>query len=220
MIGRTNPPAASGSCRTRLAAVCLTLAAFALFTVPEPTLADDGDLKIGGSLPQLPELTAVDSSTWNASEFADAKVRIIVFTCNRCPYAVDYEDRLNALHQFCSDTEGAARLLVINSNYGRDESLERMAERAKESEFHFSYVKDADQSVARSFGAVYTPEFFVFDSNDRLVYKGALDDSTNAEEAKTNYVTDAVSAILTGEPVETAEVGARGCTIRFKRRRR
>lgn len=182
--------------------------------------AEDSDLKIGEPLPEFSGLAAVDGGKWGSASFKEAQVLVIAFTCNRCPYAVDYEDRLKALQTFCRSLDGQARLLVINSNYGRDESLERMQERAREKEFAFPYVKDADQSVARTLGAVYTPEFFVFDQERRLTYRGALDDATNAEEAKTNYVNAAVSAILEGKPVDPAEVGARGCTIRFKRRRR
>lgn len=186
-----------------------------------PVAADEDEgLDIGDTMPDFAELQATDRSRWSASAFDKATVLIVAFTCNRCPYAVDYEDRLNALHEQYRASSGQVRLLVINSNAGRDESLERMTERSREKKFGFRYVKDEDQSVARSFGAVYTPEFFVFDQERRLAYKGALDDATNADEATTGFVTQAVSAILEGKPVETTEVGARGCTIRFKRRRR
>jgi len=183
------------------------------------TVVANDDFKPGDQLPPFSKLISTDRTEWNSSRFDDAQVLIIAFTCNRCPYSVDYEDRLNLLHRKYVKSGGQVRLLVINSNAGRDESLERMAERVKREQFEFRYVKDADQSVARSVGAVYTPEFFVFDEERRLVYKGALDDATNADDAETHYVNDAVAAILAGTPVETTAAGARGCTIRFKRRR-
>jgi len=184
-----------------------------------PAMADAAEFAIGDKLPEFSNLHAVDGTRWDSMKLGDSRVLIVVFTCNRCPYAVEYEDRLNALHAKYSESGKQVRLFVINSNYGPNESLKRMRLRAKEKRFNFPYVKDTDQSVARSLGAVYTPEFFVFDHDGRLVYKGALDDATNSENVKTNYVDDAVSALLAGAPVKTTEIGARGCTIRFRRRR-
>jgi peroxiredoxin len=181
--------------------------------------AVDEGFSLGDTLPAFSQLVAVDGTEWSTDQFAKSEVLIIAFTCNRCPYAVDYEARLNLLHKQYGDSKSPVKLLVINSNYGPDESLKRMASRAKELHFEFTYVKDGDQSVARRMGAIYTPEFFVFDQDRRLVYKGALDDATNAVEVKTHYINDAVAAVLAGTPIKTAEAGARGCTIRFKRRR-
>lgn len=205
----------------KLRTIFVCLALFSLSLRAAPVLqAEETSLQSGEPLPSFSGLKATDDREWGSASFKDTPVLIIAFTCNRCPYAVDYEDRLKALHAHCRMSQGQVELLVINSNAGRDESLERMQERAQEKEFRFHYVKDEDQAVARALGAVYTPEFFVFDQQRRLAYRGALDDATSAEEAKTNYVQGAVSAILEGRPVDPAETGARGCTIRFKRRRR
>jgi peroxiredoxin len=181
--------------------------------------AVDEGFSLGDPLPVFSKLVAVDGTEWSTDQFNKSEVLIIAFTCNRCPYAVDYEERLNLLNKQYGDSKSPVKLLVINSNYGPGESLDRMASRAKEQHFEFTYLKDADQVFARGLGAIYTPEFFVFDQDRRLVYKGALDDATNAVEVKTHYVNDAVAAVLAGTPIKTAEAGARGCTIRFKRRR-
>ena len=181
--------------------------------------AVDEGFSLGDSLPVFSKLVAIDGTEWSTDQFARSEVLIIAFTCNRCPYAVDYEERLNLLNKQYGDSKSPVKLLVINSNYGPDESLERMARRTQEQHFEFTYLKDDDQVVARGLGAIYTPEFFVFDQDRRLVYKGALDDATNAAEVKTHYVNDAVAAVLAGTPIKTVEAGARGCTIRFKRRR-
>ena len=178
----------------------------------------DEELSIGSELPEFAALPSVDDKQWKSDDFDDATVLIVAFTCNRCLYAIDYEERLKQLHEYCQQKGLSVQLLVVNSNYGRDESLDRMKTRSSEREFRFRYVKDEEQSVARAFGAVYTPEFFVFNRQKKLVYKGALDDSTNADEVTVNYVQEAVEAVVKGNPVEVNEVGARGCTIRFKRR--
>jgi hypothetical protein len=170
-------------------------------------VADDDEFTIGSKLPPLSKLMAVDGTEWDSKQLAAAKVVIIVFTCNQCPYSVDYEDRLNALHRKHSVPEGDVMLLVVNSNAGPDESLAQMKARAQEKQFEFPYVKDADQSVARGLGAVYTPEFFVFDRDRQLVYKGALDDATRFDEVRTNYVDSAVAALLAGNPVKTTKDG-------------
>lgn len=177
------------------------------------------EFTIGNQLPEVSGLIGIDGMEWSSKSQADAKVLIVVFTCNKCPYSVDYEDRLNALHSQCVDSDGKVRLLVVNSNTGRNESLPEMTKRAKQKQFRFVYVKDGDQSFARSVGAVYTPECFVFDQDRHLVYKGALDDSTTETKVKVNYVNDAVSAVLAGVPVRKPKAGARGCAIRFKRHR-
>lgn len=181
--------------------------------------AVDEGFGLGDPLPAFSKLVAIDGTEWSSDQFAKSEVLIIAFTCNRCPYAVDYEERLNLLNKQYGDSKSPVKLLVINSNYGPDESLERMASRTKEQHFEFTYLKDGDQVVARGLGAIYTPEFFVFDQERRLVYKGALDDATDADEVKIHYVNDAVAAVLAGTPIKTVEAGARGCTIRFKRRR-
>lgn len=182
-------------------------------------VAGDEAFSLGDSLPVFTKLPAVDGTEWSTRQFSKFEVLIIAFTCNHCPYAVDYEERLNLLNKKYGDTKSRVKLLVINSNHGPRESLERMARRTKQQHFEFTYLKDDDQLVARGLGAIYTPEFFVFDQERRLVYKGALDDATNAAEVKTHYVNDAVAAVLAGTPVNTVEAGARGCSIRFKRRR-
>jgi len=177
------------------------------------------ELLIGGQMPAFASMRSVDGKHWSSQDFASAKILIVAFTCNHCPYAVDYEERLVALHTYCKSVGKRVQLLVINSNYGRDESLERMKRRGQESGFKFAYVKDETQAVAKAFGAVYTPEFFVFNERSELVYKGAMDDATSAEDATVNYVRRAIESSLAGRTVKTSEVGARGCTIRFKRQR-
>ena len=201
-------------------AICHFIAAgLTLMDSSLPATANAAEFTIGDKLPKFSNLQAVDGVSWDSMKLGDSRVLIVAFTCNQCPYSVDYEDRLKALHEKYSESGKRVRLFVINSNYGGNESLKHMRIRAKEKQFHFPYVKDEDQSVARRLGAVYTPEFFVFDHDGSLVYKGALDDATNPEDVKTSYVEDAVAAVLAGDPVKTMEVGARGCTIRFRRRR-
>ncbi len=190
-----------------------------LSTLLRPIALADNGLEIGGKLPVFAAMPGVDGQHWKSEDFREAAVLIVAFTCNRCLYAIDYEERLTLLYDDCQQrSDERVQLLVINSNHGRDESLAMMKLRSTERKFGFPYVKDEEQSVARAFGAVYTPEFFVFDQQRRLAYKGAMDDATKADAVTVNYVQKAVEALTRGESIETAEVGARGCTIRFRRR--
>ncbi len=161
-------------------------AALCAAAAPSSGRAESG-LQPGDTCPPFSELASTDDVPIGLDTFSSADVLIVVFTSNRCPYAIDYEERLAALGQFCERSEGKVALLAINSNPGREESLEIFRQRAREAHFTFPCVKDADQSVARSFGAVYTPEFFVFDRQRRLMYRGALDDATDPSRATVNY---------------------------------
>lgn len=173
---------------------------------------------IGDSVPAWSDLKATNDKSYSLADWK-GKVVVVCFTCNTCLYSVDYEDRLNQLQKkYVANKD--VKIVAINSNAIAADSLEKMAERAKEKEFGFPYIKDESQDVAKAWGAIYTPEFFVVDRNHKLIYKGAMDDSTKADAVKVKYVELAIEAALKNEQPEVAKVGARGCAIRFPRRRR
>ena len=95
-----------------------------------------------------------------------------------------------------------------------------MQKRAKEKGFKFPYLYDPTQQIARDYGATYTPEFFVLDQQRKVVYMGALDDSTDASKVKQHHVLAAIQAIQSGKTPELQETVAIGCRIRFERQRR
>lgn len=139
---------------------------------------------------------------------------------NTCPYSVDYEQRLKQLQLKFQKEKLSAVVVAINSNDHKDDSLQEMTGRAKQQKFNFDYLKDEDQSVAKAFDAVYTPEFFVLNSQRQVIYQGALDDATKPHDVTVHYVLKAIQSHRDGRPVEVAKTGARGCRIRFARRRR
>jgi peroxiredoxin len=155
--------------------------------------------------------------TVSLADYANLPAMVVVFTCNHCPYAQAWEERLL---QVGRDYAGRAGMVLINANdpekYPAD-NPEAMAARAREHNFSVPYLHDADQSAARTYGAERTPEVFVFDGARRLVYHGAPDD--NYEEpgqVTANYLRDALDAVLAGRPAPVAETPARGCTIKWK----
>lgn len=174
-------------------------------------------LSPGDAAPKWEQLVNVDGKKHSLADVGQPVV-VVVFTCNSCPYAVDYEDRLN---QLVSKTDpDKVAVVAINVNKIPEDSPEKMKERAKAKGFQFPYLFDPSQETARNYGATYTPEFFVLNQDRKVVYMGALDDSTDASKVKQQHVLKAIQATLAGEAPEVQETVAIGCRIRFERKRR
>lgn len=177
-------------------------------------------IKIGDAAPDWADLKGTDDKSHSLKDYSGTAVVVICFTCNNCPYAVDYEDRMIAFSKKYADHKDGVVLVAINANNKPKEKFDLMKERAKEKSFPFAYLHDETQQVADAYGAVYTPEFFVLNRDRKVVYIGAMDDKTDAAQASVNYVEKAVEASLAGQLPEVTEVPARGCAIPFKRSRK
>lgn len=177
-------------------------------------------LSIGDEAPEWAALPATDDSDYGPKFFKDRKVFVIVFTSNSCPYSVDYEDRLIAFTKKHCGPKGKVALVAVNVNKIPEDSLEAMKQRADRKGFNFPYLFDESQKIARDFGALRTPQFFVLDQKRRVAYMGTMDDSSNPDKVKINYVEDVVIALLTGEEPKVTETPPIGCLIRFTRKRR
>ncbi len=175
-------------------------------------------LSPGDAAPSWEKIPGTDGKEHALADLKDKAFVVVVFTCNSCPTAVDYEDRLLALSKLVADKNGA--VVAFSSNDTRraeEDSLEGMQAKAKAKGFDFAYLRDEEQTVARAYGATFTPEFIVLDKDRKVVYLGALDDSTSAESVKVKYVEEAIVALLANKAPETAETVARGCTVRYRR---
>lgn len=177
------------------------------------------DRSIGDVVEPWRDLPGTDDRPHSWTDVAGRAAVVVVFTCSSCPYAVDYEERINDLAERHAGADSRVAVLAINSNRIPEDALPAMKARAEAKQFRFPYLFDESQAVARAFGAVRTPEFFVLDRDRRIVYMGAMDDSTTATAVKRRYVDDAVAAVLAGRAVEVAETAPVGCQIRFERRR-
>lgn len=177
-------------------------------------------LTLGGQAPDWSELKGTDGKSYSLSDFAEKDVLVIVFTCNSCGYSQDYEDRIIALaKKHCGDDQNAT-LVAINANKVKEDLPEEMQKRAKAKGYTFPYVWDETQATAKAYGAKWTPEFYVFDKDRKLIYRGALDDKTDPKLAKVNYVAEAIEASLAGKTPKVSETPAVGCAIRWERTKR
>ncbi len=197
---------------TLIIAVCLPM-----------TAIDAGEynpvLSVGDVVQPWENLPSTDGEPHSWKDLKDKKAIVIAFTCNTCPYAVDYQERLKSLANKWQANDQVA-VIAVNSNLIDDDSLDAMKERAKSEELSFPYLKDEKQELGKAWGATRTPEFFVINQERKVVYMGALDDDTNPDEATVNYVNQAVEAVLAGKKPEVQETVAIGCNIRYKRSRR
>jgi peroxiredoxin len=175
-------------------------------------------LKIGDRAPEFHGLPATDGSRYSLETFKEAKVLVVVFSCNHCPYVQAYEDRMMTFHREFG--EKSVAFVAINSNeieHYPEDSFDEMVKRANKRGFLFPYLRDEDQSVATAYGATHTPEFFVFDHGRRLRYHGRFDDSwKDPSQVKNEYVRQAVEALLGGVDIPLPETYSIGCTIKWK----
>lgn len=177
-------------------------------------------LDIGDPAPAWSELPGVDGQNHALADLADKELVVVVFTCNSCPVAVDYEDRILELAERFAGEDGKVGLVAINVNTIPEDRLDKMQERAAAKGFSFPYLYDESQQIARDYGAVFTPEFFVLDRERNIAYMGGMDNNSNPEMVSEIYLVPAIEALLRGETPEIQETVARGCRVRYKPQRR
>jgi peroxiredoxin len=183
------------------------------FTSDAPT-----PYKIGDKATDF-KLKSVDGKMYGMSDYKEAKGFIVVFTCNHCPFAVKYEDRINALAKKYK-SKGYI-LLAINPNDPEAEpadSYELMKVRAKEKGFAFPYLFDEGQKIYPQYGATKTPHVFLLDKNRIVKYIGAIDDNVDsASDVKEKYLENAIAALESGKKPSPETTKAIGCSIKVKK---
>jgi peroxiredoxin len=175
-------------------------------------------LNIGDAAPQWHNLPGTDGQAHSLADLKEKDVVVVVFTCNSCPVAVAYEDRLLAFARKYATADSKVALVAICVNDRTEDRLPQMKERARSKGFSFPYLYDQSQQIGRDYGATITPEFFVLDRERKIVYMGAMDDKV--EQPAVNYLEQAVSATLNAQKPATAETLARGCSMKYARKRK
>jgi peroxiredoxin len=174
-------------------------------------------LSLDDAAPAWKDLPGTDDRPHALGDLPPEKLVAVVFTCNSCPVAAGYEDRLI---DFAQRRAGQVEVVAINVNKIPEDSLERMKERAAEKNVPYAYLFDASQQIAKDYGAATTPEVILLDRERKVVYMGAFDDSSDAEKVAVKYLDAAVDAVLAGRKPETPETSPHGCRIRFENARR
>ena len=170
---------------------------------------------LGSTMPNF-TLNTVDDRRVAAADL-DASALLVAFICNHCPYVRAIERRLITLAREFSPRGLATIAICANdaSEHPEDQPAE-LLRRARELDYPFPYLIDPTQGVARAFGAVCTPDFFVFDRARRLSYRGRLDDSwRNEAKVSRRELAAAIDAVLTGRPVSDAQNPSMGCSIKW-----
>jgi peroxiredoxin len=175
-------------------------------------------LKIGDPAPSWTNLPGVDGKRHSLADLKEKQVVVLVFTCNSCPVAVGYEDRIMSLARKYVDRPVA--IVAVNVNTIEDDRLDKMKEHAADKGLPFPYLYDESQRIAKDYGAAYTPEFFVLDRDRRIAYMGAMDDVSPPRQESKHFLDDAVQAVLDDRKPAVDETRARGCAIRFVRPKR
>ncbi|MEO1437437.1 MAG: thioredoxin family protein [Bacteroidota bacterium] len=187
---------------------------------PEEKKLSKAGYQVGDEVADF-SLKNIDDEMVALSDYKDEEGVIVVFTCNTCPYAVAYEDRINDLHNNLA-SEGYP-VLAVNPNDPEvkpGDSFDAMKVRAEEKDFQFAYVFDEGQSVYPSWGATRTPEVYIIKNVDgkmKLVYTGAIDDNHKDPKAvSVNYIKEAVAALKEGKEPTPNFTKAIGCSIKKK----
>lgn len=174
-------------------------------------------LQIGQDAPDF-HLPGVDGKTYSLDDFTHARILVVVFSCNHCPFVVGSEDRMIQLHREYKPR--GVEMVAINSNetvIHPTDDFQHMIERAQEKDFVFPYLRDESQEVALAYGALRTPHFFVFDDKRILRYTGRMDDNPREPGREhTHELKDALEALLAGHQPLIPLTNPIGCNVKWK----
>ena len=177
-------------------------------------------LSVNDPAPAWKNLPGVDGKEHSLADLDPEKPVIVVFTCNSCDVASDYEDRIIA---FAKKHQDEAVVVAICASAKPADALPRLRERAENKKFPFTYLHDKSQAIGQAYGANYTPEFFLLSPGKpdlrRILYMGAMDDSTYADKVTTTYLESALAATIKNEASAVQETAPRGCRIKYPRKR-
>ncbi len=192
----------------------------------QPSFPDDfPTLPLGAAAPEF-NLPGIDGRNWTLKDFANAKILVVTFTCNHCPTAQYYEERIK---QIVTDykSKGVALVAIMPNDpksvrldelgwTDLSDSFAEMKLRAKERQFNFLYLYDGEtEETSRAYGPVATPHVFVFDADRKLRYVGAIDNSERIRHVTKNYLRDALDALLAGKEPPVTQTKAVGCSIKW-----
>lgn len=200
--------------KPQIGKLLLALFTVTLISAVSPVVAP---YKVGDQAADF-SLKNVDGTMVSLASMKDVKGYIVVFTCNTCPYAVMYEDRIIALHnKYAAQGYPVVAINPNDPDVKAGDDFASMQARSKEKKFPFKYLFDEGQKVYPAFGATRTPHIYLLDANRYVRYIGAIDDNAqNPAEVSVKYLENAIEALKTGNNPDPSETKAIGCTIKVK----
>jgi len=178
-----------------------------------------GVLPIGADMPKAEtKMKDVSGELVSLRLAKDANGLLVMFSCNTCPYVIKNQSRTKNICSYAKTK--SIGVIILNSNEGgrtSGESLADMQQYAKEQAYNWYYAMDSENELADAFGANRTPECFLFDKNNKLVYHGAIDDSPpDISQVKRTHLKEAINEIVSGKDISVKESRSIGCTIKRK----
>lgn len=174
-------------------------------------------LQLGKKAPDF-KVPATDGKTYSLADFAEAKALVVFFTCNHCPFVLGSDEVTRATADRFRG-KGVA-FIGINSNSEHthpEDDFVHMVERMKQHHFPWIYARDKSQDVAKAYGALRTPHFYVFNQERKLVYTGrGLDNPRNSAESTINDLDRTLEEVLAGRPVSTPATNPIGCNVKWE----
>jgi len=177
------------------------------------------DLPLGSAAPAFALPDTVSGRTIRLSDYAASRALLVAFLCNHCPYVVHVRQ---GFVDFAREVQprGVAIVAISSNDPGThpQDGPEQMQQLAREAGFSFPYLFDETQQVARAYHAVCTPEFYLFDASQRLVYRGRFDGSRPGGSTPVTgaQLRSAVESVLAGRPVDATQLPSVGCSIKWK----
>ena len=182
------------------------------------SIAFAAELEIGSTMPKMEQkLQDISGRTMTLADAKGDQGTLVVFSCNTCPWVINWEDRyLTLADKYVSKGIG---MIAVNSNSSRfngSESLDEMASHADKIGYQFPYAQDPGSELAYAFGATKTPHIYLFDKEDKLVYRGAIDDNgRDASKVDEPFLANAIDELLSGDSISKTTSKAMGCSIKF-----
>jgi peroxiredoxin len=175
------------------------------------------ELKTGDKAPLADvKMKDISNKTLSLNDIKQTNGLLVIFSCNTCPFVLDWEDRYTLAANLCK--ENKIGFVLVNSNEAKrsgDDSFKNMQKHAKEKNYSFHYTVDENHALADAFGAKTTPHVFLFNKNLELAYSGSIDDNHKDPIAvREHYLTNAINKVAKGEPANPDNSPAKGCSIK------
>lgn len=189
----------------------------AMVAMMASTPAGNGELEIGDMLPMMgQEVMDISGEATHLRELHSENGLLVIFSCNTCPFVLQWEDRYNDLYEICEKNN--IGMVLVNSNEAKrqgDDSMAKMKAKAKAEGYKMKYVVDENHMIADAFGARTTPHVFLFDRDAKLAYRGLIDDNgENKDEVSNHYLADAIGSMMAGEAINPSVTKSIGCSIK------